>query len=39
MPGNNESAGKHLSGRTRQGDPWLSLAALGLKVTVEPTAA
>jgi transposase len=23
-PGNNESAGKHLSGRTRQGDPWLS---------------
>ena len=23
-PGNNESAGKHLSGRTRKGDPWLS---------------
>lgn len=23
-PGNNESAGKHLSGRTRRGDPWLS---------------
>jgi transposase len=23
-PGNNESAGKHLSGRTRQGDPWLA---------------
>jgi transposase len=23
-PGNNESAGKRLSGRTRRGDPWLS---------------
>jgi transposase len=23
-PGNSESAGKHLSGRTRRGDPWLS---------------
>ncbi|MGQ0804989.1 MAG: IS110 family transposase [Actinomycetota bacterium] len=23
-PGNNESAGKHHSGRTRKGDPWLS---------------
>ena len=23
-PGNNESAGKRLSGRTRHGDPWLS---------------
>ncbi len=23
-PGNNESAGEHLSGRTRQGDPWLA---------------
>jgi transposase len=23
-PGNNESAGKHFSGRTRKGDPWLS---------------
>lgn len=23
-PGNNESAGKRLSGRTRKGDPWLS---------------
>lgn len=23
-PGNNESAGKHRSGRTRKGDPWLS---------------
>lgn len=23
-PGNNESAGKHLSGRTRKGDPWLA---------------
>ena len=22
-PGNNESAGKHLSGKTRKGDPWL----------------
>jgi transposase len=25
-PGNNESAGKHRSGRTRRGDPWLSSA-------------
>jgi len=25
-PGNNESAGKHRSGKTRQGDPWLESA-------------
>jgi transposase len=26
VPGNNESAGKHRSGRTRHGDPWLQSA-------------
>ena len=25
-PGNNESAGKHRSGKTRKGDPWLRAA-------------